>query len=122
MSRTTGAREDDAEPMTTPPPHGPAACVRVVPLHRCLLVLLLVLVPWSAVVLGRAVCLVAQRVPPLVHVVRAVRRWSDDRPVRPTGSPGAGGSPLPRSRRARRRVATVQRQHCAGLAERIDSR
>jgi hypothetical protein len=48
--------------------------VGVVPLRACLLPLLPAVVPWLLVVVGRAVCLVAQRVPPLVHLVQVVRR------------------------------------------------
>ena len=45
------------------------------PLPVCLLRLAPVLVPYLVVVrLGRALCLVAQRVPPAVAVVRAVQR------------------------------------------------
>jgi len=45
------------------------------PLPRCLLRLLPLLVPWLVVVrLGRGLCLLAQRVPPAVLLVRAVQR------------------------------------------------
>lgn len=47
--------------------------VGVEPLPICLLRLLPVLAPWGLVVVGRSICLVAQRVPPAVHVVRAVQ-------------------------------------------------
>jgi hypothetical protein len=48
--------------------------VSVDPLGRCLLRALPVLVAWLVVVrAGRGVCLVAQRLPPVVLAVRAVR-------------------------------------------------
>jgi hypothetical protein len=47
--------------------------VGVAPLMGCLLRLLPVLAPWALLVVGRAVCLAAQRVPPVVVAVRAVR-------------------------------------------------
>ena len=52
--------------MDSPPP-----AVAVAPLWRSAR-LLWVMLPWLLVVLGRGLCLVAQRVPPLVWLVRAV--------------------------------------------------
>lgn len=52
--------------------------VGVEPWRVCLLSLLPILLAWLlVVVLGRVVCLAAQRVPPLVLLVRAVRRSRD---------------------------------------------
>lgn len=50
------------------------------PLPACLVRLLPVLVPWLVVVrLGRVLCLVAQRVPPVVALVQAVQRRRERR-------------------------------------------
>jgi hypothetical protein len=49
------------------------AAVTVEPVTRSLLPLLRVFAPWTLVVVGRRVCLGAQRVPPLVRLVRFVR-------------------------------------------------
>ena len=69
----------------------PDAPVRVEPpsvLVRLLPRLLLVLVPWEVVRAGRVVCLVAQRVPPLVRLVRALRnRGSARTAARVVGGP-----------------------------------
>ena len=54
-------------------PCTPRLPVRVEPLPRCVLRLLPILAAWALVVVGRAVCLVAQRVPPAVWLVRAVQ-------------------------------------------------
>lgn len=66
--------------------HGPAAVgrvgVNVDPLGRCLLQALPVLVGWLVVVrAGRGVCLVAQRLPPVVLAVRAARSRGSARRV-----------------------------------------
>ena len=53
--------------------------VGVESLHRSLPRLLSLFAPWALVVLGRRVCLVAQRVPALVRLVGAVQRWRQDR-------------------------------------------
>ena len=50
------------------------AGVRVEPLLSCVGLLLPILLPWVLVVVGRGICVVAQRVPPLVWLVRAVRQ------------------------------------------------
>jgi hypothetical protein len=51
------------------------------PLPACLARLLPVLVPWLVVVrLGRVLCLLAQRVPPVVAAVQAVQRRCARRP------------------------------------------
>lgn len=52
--------------------------VAVAPLRFCLR-LMPVLVAWAVVLAGRGVCLLAQRVPPIVRLVRACRRWLADR-------------------------------------------
>lgn len=44
------------------------------PITRGLPQLLCILAPWSLLVAGRGVCLVAQRIPPLVWLVRLVLR------------------------------------------------
>ncbi len=67
-------------------PHGLVAVgraeVRVEPLGRCLLQALPVLVCWLVVVrAGRVVCLLAQRLPPVVLAVRAVRSRASTRTV-----------------------------------------
>ncbi len=55
------------------------AAVGLAPLGRVLLRLLPVASAWGVLVVGRAVCLVAQHIPPLVWLVRAVYRWKDAR-------------------------------------------
>ena len=55
----------------------PRQRVGVEPLPRCLLRLLPVFAPWSLVVVGRRICLGAQRVPLAVRVVRAVQERRD---------------------------------------------
>ncbi len=56
------------------------------PLRYALPGFLVVATPWAGVLLGRRVCLVAQRVPALVWLVRAVYRWKDARAVAGEGS------------------------------------
>ena len=48
--------------------------VRAEPLSSCVGRLLPIMLPWLLVVVGRGICLVAQRVPPLVWLVRTVRQ------------------------------------------------
>lgn len=60
--------------LRVPPSASRGAGVRVEPLASCVGRLLPILLPWLLVVVGRGVCVVAQRVPPLVWLVRAVRR------------------------------------------------
>lgn len=63
------------------------AAVRLAPLLPLLARFLFIAAPWAVVVTGRAVCLLAQRVPALVWLVRAVYRWKDARTaMRGTGS------------------------------------
>lgn len=57
------------------------SAVRVVPLRRCLLLMFVALLPWLLVVVGRGICLTAQRVPPLVRLVRRLRRARGPRAV-----------------------------------------
>lgn len=45
------------------------------PLVVCVLRLAPVLAAWAVLLAGRPVCLLAQRVPPLVLLVRMCRRW-----------------------------------------------
>lgn len=45
----------------------------VEPLPLCLLRLLPVFAPWGLVLVGRRICVVAQRLPPAVRLVRAVQ-------------------------------------------------
>jgi hypothetical protein len=56
--------------------------------------LLVAFVPWLLVVVGRALCLAAQRIPVLVRLVRAVRRWSEDRSARTAAQHDAEDGPL----------------------------
>jgi hypothetical protein len=49
--------------------------VRTAPLPRVLLQLLVPAALWALVVVGRRICLVAQRLPPAVRLVRALRAW-----------------------------------------------
>lgn len=64
------------------------SAVRLAPLLPLLARFLFIAAPWAVVVTGRAVCLLAQRVPALVWLVRAVYRWKDARTaMRGTGSP-----------------------------------
>ena len=84
------ARSDHALPRTG---------VGVVPWARCLLALLPMLLAWLlVVVLGRAVCRVAQHVPPVVALVRAVQRSQEPAPAasRRVGPPGPLHRPQPR--------------------------
>ena len=76
-----GSSAGTARTMSAPPSApGPASRpVAPVPLRRCLVPLLVALVPWLVVVLGRGLCLVAQRIPPLVRLVRLARRWLESR-------------------------------------------
>jgi hypothetical protein len=55
------------------------AAVRPAPLLPLLARFLFIAAPWAVVVTGRAVCLLAQHVPALVWLVRAVYRWKDAR-------------------------------------------
>jgi len=57
----------------------PGAPVRPAPLLPLLARFLFIAAPWAVVVTGRAVCLLAQHVPALVWLVRAVYRWKDAR-------------------------------------------
>jgi hypothetical protein len=57
----------------------PSRRVAPVPLRRCLVPMLVALVPWLVVVLGRGLCLAAQRIPPLVRLVRFARQWHESR-------------------------------------------
>ena len=87
---TAAARTDDALPRTR---------VGVVPWARCLLALLPMLLAWLlVVVLGRALCLGAQHVPPVVALVRAVRRSQEPAPAasRCVGAPAPLHRPQPR--------------------------
>jgi hypothetical protein len=65
-----------------------------VPLRRCVVPLLAAFVPWLLVVLGRALCLAAQRIPVLVRLVRALRRWSEGRCAQAAAQYGAEGGHL----------------------------
>lgn len=62
--------------------HEHPAPVDVAPLMGCLLRLLPVFAPWALLVVGRAICLAAQRVPPVVVAVRAVRARGSRRSTR----------------------------------------
>ncbi len=84
MSAMTALLHEDAgrgtrsEPRV-PPSASRGAGVRVEPLSSCVGRLLPILLPWLLVVVGRGVCLAAQRLPPLVWLVRAVRQKLDRR-------------------------------------------
>ena len=82
--------------------------VAVEPLWRCAR-LLVILLPWLFVLVGRRVCVVAQRVPPLVWVVhsivvllqarrsaRAARAWYERSSH--LAEPGQTGCPWPQHR------------------------
>ena len=77
----------------------PSTGVGVVPWARCLLALLPMLVVWLlVVVLGRVVCRGAQHVPPVVALVRAIRRSREPAPAasRRVGAPAPLHRPQPR--------------------------
>lgn len=85
-SDASGARGlDGGAARCVPPSRGAQASRaqrRVEPLGRCLLQALPVLIFWLVVVrAGRVVCLVAQRLPPVVLAVRAVRSRAASRRV-----------------------------------------
>lgn len=76
-----------------PPSASRRAGVRVEPLSSCVGRLLPILLPWLVVVVGRGVCIAAQRVPPLVWLVRAVRRELARRASeQPAGVPGGAAA------------------------------
>jgi len=58
--------------MTGPQPGRHA--VGLDPLARVLPVFLQILAPWAVILAGRQVCLLAQRIPPLVRLVRLIAR------------------------------------------------
>ncbi len=78
MTAMTALLHEDAGTRTplelASPSASRGAGVRVEPLVGCVGRLLPILLPWLLVVVGRGICLVAQRVPPLVWLVRAVRQ------------------------------------------------
>jgi hypothetical protein len=79
--RQRGRRDHDRRPVPAAA-HEHRAPVDVAPLMGCLLRLLPVLAPWALLVVGRVVCLAAQRVPPVVGAVRAVRARGGRRTTR----------------------------------------
>ncbi len=67
---------------TASSPRAASEPVAVVPLRRCLPPLLPLLAASALVALGRRVCLLAQRLPPLVLLVRRVREALEARASR----------------------------------------
>ena len=78
---------DCVEVATAPP-----AAVRPTPLLPLLPRFLLIAVPWAVLVTGRAVCLLAQHVPALVWLIRAVYRWKHTRAAARQPHGRAGGA------------------------------
>lgn len=60
-------------PVVPPPAPARTGGVALEPLPRCLPAFAWVMAPWVLVLAGRRICVVAQHVPPLVRLVRAVR-------------------------------------------------
>lgn len=70
-----GAIVTEARPAVSP--ERPQVVVE--PLARCMLALVPVMALWTFVRAGRLLCLLAQRVPVLVHAIRWLRRRHDRR-------------------------------------------